>query len=65
MIQILKNEIEQLSLTNPKFSIANELRKLSVKDMEAKTLQEDLAKAKHDTLDKNKLLQERLLTKIH
>ena len=51
-IQILKNEVEQLSVTNPNFSIANELGKLSVKDMEVKTLQEDLAKAKQDTLEK-------------
>ena len=59
-IQILKNEIEQLSLTDPNFSIANELGKLLVKDMEVKTLQEHLAKAKQDALDKDKLLQENL-----
>ena len=60
-IQILKNEIEQLSLTDPNVSIANELRKLSVKDKEVKTLQEDLAKAKQDTFDKDRLLQESLV----
>ena len=38
-IQILKNEIEQLSLTDPNFSISNELGKLSVKDVEVQTLQ--------------------------
>ena len=59
-IQILENEIEQLSLKDPNFSIANELGKLLVKDTEVKTLQEDLAKAKQDTLDKDKLLQESL-----
>ena len=45
-------------MTDPNFSIANELGKLSVKDMEVKTLQEDLAKAKQDTLEKDRLLQE-------
>ena len=33
---------------------------VSVKDMEVKTLQEDLAKAKHDILEKHKLLKESL-----
>lgn len=59
-IQILKNEIEQLPLKNPNFSNANELGKLLVKDMEVNTLQEDLEKAKHDALDKEKLLRESL-----
>ena len=59
-IQILIDKIEQLSLTNPNFSIANELGKLSVKDMKVKILQEDLAKAKQDTIEKDKLLQESL-----
>ena len=56
-IQIPKNEIEQLSLRDPNFSIANELGKLSVKDMEVNTLQEDLEKYKHEALEKEKLLQ--------
>lgn len=59
-IQILKNEIEQLSLVDPNFSIATELGKLSVKDVEMKALQEDLAKAKQDILEKDKLLKESL-----
>ena len=37
-IQILKNEIEQLSLIDPNFSISNELGKLSDQDMEVKPL---------------------------
>ena len=57
-IQILKNEIEKLSFTDHDFSIANELGKLSVKDMEVNPLQENLEKAKQDVLDKDKLLQE-------
>jgi cell division septum initiation protein DivIVA len=61
-IQILKNEIEQLSLTDPNFSIANELGKLSVKDMEMKTLQEDLAKAKQDKLLREILANQESLT---
>ena len=57
-IQILKNEVEQMSLVDPNFSIATELGKLSVKDMEMKTLQEGLAKAKQYILEKDKLLKE-------
>ena len=45
-IHSLKKEIEQRSLTYPNFSITNELGKLSIKDMEVKTLQEDLEKCK-------------------
>lgn len=62
-IQTLKNEIEQLLLIDPNFSISNELGKLSIKDMEVKTLQEDLDKVKQDTLDKDRLLQEILANK--
>ena len=56
-IQILKNEVEQMSLVDLNFSIATKLGKLSMKDMEMKTLHEDLAKAKQEILEKDKLLK--------
>ena len=57
-IQILKNKVEQMSLFDPNFSITSELGKLSIKDMELKTLQEDLAKARQDIFENHKLLKE-------
>ena len=59
-IQILKNKVEQMSLADRNFSIAYELGKLSVKDMELKTLQEYLVKTKHDIFEIDKLLKESL-----
>ena len=47
-------------MKDPNFSISNELGKLVVKDMEVKTLQDDFSKAKHYTLNKDKLLHESL-----
>lgn len=47
-----------MSLTNTNFSIATELRKLSIKDLELKTMQDDLTKAKQDILEKDKLLKD-------
>ena len=59
-VQSLKKQVEQLSLTDPNFSIATKLGKLSVKDLELKTLQEYLTKAKQDVLEKEKLLNDSL-----
>ena len=49
-----------MSLTDPNFSIAIELGKLSVKDLELKNLQYDLTKAKQNILEKEKILNDNL-----
>ena len=55
-IKHLKEQVNQLSLSDPNFTLAAELGNLSVKDLELKKIQEELHKEKQDILDRDKLL---------
>ena len=61
-IQILKGQVEKLSLTDPTFSIASELGELIVTNMELGNLQEELDQIKQNLLEKDNLLKESLET---
>lgn len=61
-IQLLKGQVEKLSLTDPTFSIASELGELIVTNMELINLQEKLEKIKKNILEKDNLLKESLET---
>ena len=57
-VKLLKEKVDQLSITDPSLTLASELGNLSVKELELRKVQEQLQKAKWDTLDKDKLLVE-------
>ena len=59
-IQLLKVQGENMSLTNPSFSIASELGELSVTNLDLRNLQDELEKAKQDILENDNLLKESL-----
>ena len=55
--------MDQLSFSDPIFTLVTELGNLSVKDLELRKIQEELQKAKQDILDKDKLLTESSIDK--
>ena len=55
-IKALKEKVDQMSIVDPIITLASELGNLSVKELELKKVQEDLKEAKHNILDKDKLL---------
>ena len=62
-IKLLKDQVDQLSLSDPNFSLVTEIGKLSVKYLEFKKVQEEFEKAKQDIVDKDKLLSDSLAEK--
>ena len=48
-----------MSIADPSITLAFELGNLSVKELELKKVEEEIGEAKHDILDKDKLLAER------
>ena len=57
-IKALKEKVDKMSIADPSITLASELGNLSVKELELKKVQEELKEAKHDILDKDKLLAE-------
>lgn len=57
-IQTLKEMVEQLSLSDPNFSLVTELGKLTFQDLDMKKLQESLDKAKQELKEKDKALEQ-------
>ena len=54
----MKEKVDQLSIFDPSLTLVTLLGNLLVKELELRKLQEELQKAKHDILDKDKLLAE-------
>ena len=50
--------MDQMSIVDPSITLASKLGNLSVKELEPKSVQEELKEDKHDILDKEKLLPE-------
>ena len=61
-IQLLKGQVEKLSLADPAFSIASELRELIVTNLELGNLQEELDQIKQNLVEKDNQLKESLET---
>lgn len=61
-IQVLKSQVEKMSLVDPSFSIASELGELLVTNLDMRNLQDELDQAKQDILEKENLLKEILAT---
>ena len=59
-VKLLKDKVDQMSLSNPIFFLITEIGKLSVKDLEVKKVQDELEKVKQDVIDKDKLLSNSL-----
>lgn len=62
-VKLLKDKVDQLSLSDPNFSLVTEIGELSVKDLEYKKVQEELEKVKRDVIDKDNLLSDSLAEK--
>ena len=60
-IQLLKGQVENMSLADPSFSIASELGELLVTNLELRNVQDELDQAKQDILVKDILLKEILV----
>ena len=61
-IQLLKGQVEKLSLADPTFSIAYELGELTVTNLELRNLQEELDQIKQNLVEKDNQLNESLET---
>ena len=62
-VKLSKDKVDQLSLSDPNFSLVTEIGELSVKDQEANKVQEELKKVKQDVINNNKLLLDSLAEK--
>ena len=62
-VKILKDKVDQMSLSDPNFFIVIEIGELSVKDLEYKKVKEELEKVKQDFIDKDMLLSYSLAKK--
>ena len=62
-VKLLKDKVDQLSLSDPNFSLVTKIGELSVKDLEFKKVQEELEKVKQDVIDKDKFLLDSLAEK--
>ena len=51
-VKLLKDKVDQLSLSVPNFSLVKEIGELLVQDLEFKKVQEELEKVKQDFIDK-------------
>ena len=61
-IQLLKGQVEKISLADPTFSIASEWGELTVRNIELRNLHDELEQIKQDLLEKDNLLKESLET---
>lgn len=59
-IKLLKEQVDQISSFDPDFTVASDLGKLSVKDLELEKMQDELHLAKQEVQEKHKLLTEPL-----
>ena len=59
-VKLLKDKVDQMSLSDPKFSFVTEIGELSIKDLEYKKVKEELKKVKQDVSDKDKSLSDSL-----
>ena len=57
-IKALKDKVDNMTIVDPSLSLASELGSLSVRELESKNAQEDLAEVKKTLIDKIKLLTE-------
>ena len=57
-VELLKEKVDHLSVTDPSLTLETILGNLSVKELELRKVQEELQKEKQDILDKDKLLAE-------
>ena len=55
-IKALKEKVDNTTIVDPSFSLASELGSLSIKEMELKNTQEELAEVKKTLADKIKIL---------
>ena len=55
-IKALKEKVDNMTIVDPSLSLASEFKILSVKELELKNTQEELAEVKKTLADKTKLL---------